>query len=34
VSACRFHILGDTIDFAESANLALEIGPGLPETLV
>lgn len=33
-SACRFHVLGDTIDFAESAELELEIGPGIPETLV
>lgn len=33
VSACRFHILGDTIDFKQSAELSLEIGPGVPETL-
>ena len=32
-NACRFHLLGDTIDFAQSAKLELEIGPGLPETL-
>jgi len=32
-SACRFHLLGDTIDFQESAEMDLEIGPGLPETL-
>jgi hypothetical protein len=33
-NACRFHLLGDTIDFAQSATLELEIGPGIPETLV
>jgi len=33
VSCCRFHILGDGIDFAKSADLSLEIGPGIPETL-
>ena len=32
-NACRFHVLGDTIDFAQSATLELEIGPGIPETL-
>jgi len=32
-NACRFHVLGDTIDFAQSAKLELEIGPGIPETL-
>jgi Protein of unknown function (DUF2961) len=33
VSACRWHVLGDTIDFAKSLDLALEIGPGVPELL-
>ncbi len=32
-SACRFHLLGDSIDFASSAEIELEIGPGLPQTL-
>ncbi len=32
-SACRFHLLTDRIDFQESAEFALEIGPGIPETL-
>jgi len=32
-SACRFHVLTDRIDFQKSAEIALEIGPGLPETL-
>lgn len=32
-NACRFHLLGDTIDFASNAEFALEIGPGVPETL-
>jgi hypothetical protein len=33
-NACRFHLLGDAVDFAQSAKLELEIGPGIPETLV
>ncbi|MRG97075.1 DUF2961 domain-containing protein [Polyangium spumosum] len=32
-SACRWHLLTDRIDFQESAEITLEIGPGLPETL-
>ncbi|MDI1450257.1 DUF2961 domain-containing protein [Polyangium sp. 6x1] len=32
-SGCRFHVLTDRIDFQKSAEIALEIGPGLPETL-
>jgi len=32
-SGCRFHVLGERVDFAESAEIALEIGPGIPETL-
>lgn len=32
-NACRFHVLGDAIDFASSAVLELEIGPGVPATL-
>ncbi|MDI3291495.1 DUF2961 domain-containing protein [Polyangium sp. 15x6] len=32
-SACRFHVLTDRIDFQTSAEIALEIGPGIPETL-
>ena len=32
-SACRFHVLGDEVDFASSLDLSLEIGPGVPEML-
>ena len=31
VSACRWHVLGDAIDFESSLTSALEIGPGEPE---
>lgn len=33
VNACRWHVLGDAIDFAESLDLALEIGPGVADLL-
>ncbi len=33
VNACRWHVLGDTIDFQRSLDLHLEAGPGIPETL-
>ena len=33
VSSCRFHVHGDEVDFAESLELDLEIGPGHPELL-
>lgn len=33
VSACRWHVLGDSIDFAENLNFDLEIGPGQPRLL-
>jgi hypothetical protein len=32
-SACRWHVLGDAIDFAESLELDMEIGPGDPSVL-
>ncbi len=32
-SACRWHVLGDAIDFAETLDLAMEIGPGDPSVL-
>lgn len=32
-SACRWHVLSDTIDFQESMELSIEIGPGEPLTL-
>ena len=32
-SACRWHVLGDTIDFTESAEIAIEIGPADPAML-
>jgi hypothetical protein len=32
-SACRFHVLGDTIDFQDSADITLEIGPADPAML-
>jgi hypothetical protein len=31
VSGCRWHILGDAIDFRSTLTYALEIGPGDPE---
>jgi hypothetical protein len=33
VSACRWHILGDAIDFDSAFDLRLEIGPGNPSLL-
>jgi hypothetical protein len=33
VSTCRWHVLGDTIDFASSFEMSLEIGPGVPDVL-
>lgn len=33
VSTCRWHVLGDEIDFRRSIDLSLEIGPGVPEVL-
>ncbi len=33
VSTCRWHVLGDTIDFASSLEMSLEIGPGVPSVL-
>jgi len=32
-SACRWHVLGDAIDFAESLELDMEVGPGDPAVL-
>ena len=32
-TACRWHILGDAIDFASSLDLKMEIGPGMPQVL-
>lgn len=32
-NACRFHLLADAIDISTSADVTLEIGPGVPETL-
>ncbi len=33
VVACRWHLLGDAIDFAEDLDLRMEIGPGQPSLL-
>jgi hypothetical protein len=33
VTGCRWHILGDAIDFSSDLDLDLEIGPGRPELL-
>ena len=33
VSACRWHVLGDAVDFSSSLQLELEIGPGEPALL-
>jgi hypothetical protein len=33
VSACRWHVLGDAIDFQSSLKLDYEIGPGVPSLL-
>ncbi len=33
VSACRWHVLGDAIDFTESLELDMEVGPGDPAVL-
>ena len=33
VSACRWNILGDAIDFQQRFDLSLEIGPGEPSLL-
>jgi hypothetical protein len=33
VSACRWHVLGDAVDFSSSLDLDLEIGPGDPSVL-
>ncbi|MFH2005086.1 MAG: DUF2961 domain-containing protein [bacterium] len=33
VSGCRWHVLGDAVDFRESLELELEIGPGVPSLL-
>ena len=33
VSACRWHVLGDAVHFAEKIDLDLEIGPGRPDLL-
>ncbi len=33
VSACRWHVLGDAIDFSSSLRLDMEIGPGVPQVL-
>jgi hypothetical protein len=33
VSACRWHILGAAIDFHQSLDLSLEIGPPDPASL-
>jgi hypothetical protein len=32
-SACRWHVLGDAVDFASSLDLEMEIGPGDPDVL-
>jgi len=32
-SACRFHVLGDAIDFAQSAEITVEVGPADPAML-
>lgn len=32
-SACRWHVLGDAIDFAASLELTMEIGPGVPSVV-
>ena len=33
VSACRWHVLGDAIDFSTSVELEMEIGPGEPSVI-
>jgi hypothetical protein len=33
VTGCRWHVLGDAVDFASELDLELEIGPGRPELL-
>jgi hypothetical protein len=33
VTACRWHVLGDTIDFERSLDLGMEVGPGDPSVL-
>jgi len=33
VSTCRWHVLGDTIDFTTQLEMSLEIGPGVPSVL-
>jgi DUF2961 family protein len=33
INACRWNVLGDTVDFASSLELELEIGPGSPDLL-
>jgi len=33
VSACRWHVLGDAIDFDSSLELEMEIGPGNPDVI-
>jgi hypothetical protein len=33
VSACRWHVAGDEIDFRRSLDLKLEIGPGVADVL-
>ena len=33
VNACRWHVLGDAVDFRESLQLDMEIGPGRPDVL-
>ena len=32
-SACRWHVLGDTIDFSDTLELDMEVGPGDPAVL-
>lgn len=33
VSTCRWHVLTDAVDFRESLDLKLEVGPGTPDVL-
>jgi len=33
VTACRWHVLGDAIDFQRSLDLRMEVGPGDPSVL-